>query len=106
TYQRLGATWDLNRAARLARRHGVTPPTRHRRGRRGYGARLSPREREVAGLMAAGRTNQEIAADLFLSVSTVEEHAMAVLHKLGARSRRQVAELMPQVGADAEATAE
>ena len=103
-YQRLGAAWDLNRVTHLARRHGVTPPTRHRRGRRGYGRRLSPREREVAELMAAGRTNQEIAGELFLSVSTVEKHAMAVLHKLGARSRRQVGELMPPLDLDAPAT--
>jgi DNA-binding CsgD family transcriptional regulator len=101
TYRWLGAAWDLNRAARLARRHGVSLPARHRRGRRGYGARLSPREREVAGLMAAGRTNQEIAADLFLSVSTVEKHAMAVLRKLRARSRREVGDLIAQSDTDA-----
>lgn len=93
-YQQLGAGWDVNRVAQLGRRHGVSPPSRHRRGRRGYGAGLSPREREVAVLMAAGRTNQEIAGELFLTVSTVEKHAVAVLRKLQARSRRQVGDRM------------
>lgn len=52
---------------------------------------LSDREREVAELMAAGATNPEIAAKLFLSRKTVEHHASKVLAKLGARNRTQVA---------------
>src|SRR5690606_6798670 len=60
-YQRLGARWDLERAASLGRRHGMSLPARHRGGSRGYGSRLSPREREVAALAATGRTNREIA---------------------------------------------
>lgn len=90
SYQRLGARWDLDRAARLARRHGVSLPARHRGGRRGYGSGLSPREREVAELAATGQTNEEIAGRLYLSVSTVEKHVTAVLRKLGAGSRRQI----------------
>lgn len=90
TYQRLGATADLDRAARRARRYGVAPPARHRRGRHGYGDQLSPRQRDVARLVADGRTNQEIAAELYLSVSTVEKHVAAVLRKLDAGTRRQV----------------
>jgi DNA-binding CsgD family transcriptional regulator len=91
TYRRLGATWDAARATGLARRHGLALPAAHRRGRRGYGDDLSPREREVAHLAAAGRTNEQIARDLFLSPKTVDKHVGAALRKLGLRSRRSLA---------------
>jgi DNA-binding NarL/FixJ family response regulator len=48
---------------------------------------LSPRERQVLSLLAVGRTNREIADELFLSVNTIRNHVAAVLAKLGARSR-------------------
>lgn len=102
TYQRLGATWDLDRAASLARRHGVSVPARHRGGRRGYGQELSPREAEVARLAGAGRTNAEIAAELFLSVSTVKKHLAAALRKLGVPSRPA---LVRRLSADGEFSA-
>jgi DNA-binding CsgD family transcriptional regulator len=60
---------------------------RHRGGRRGYGAELSPREREVAQLAAAGHTNQEIAEHQFVSVNTVKKQISAAMRKLGVRSR-------------------
>src|SRR5690606_34583428 len=81
-YRRLGASWDEARAARLARRAGIAVPARHRAGRRGYGDRLSPRELEVAQLVAAGSTNKEISADLYISVSTVEKHLRSIARKL------------------------
>lgn len=87
-YQRLGATWDGARLTRLARRFEVSLPAPHRGGRRGYGDQLSPREREVARLAAAGLTNEEIARDLFLSPKTVDKHVGAALRKLGLHSRR------------------
>ena len=52
---------------------------------------LSRREREVAGLVAQGLTNREIAARLVLSVRTVEGHIDRVLGKLGLHSRTQLA---------------
>lgn len=52
---------------------------------------LSPREQQVVRLIAAGHTNTEIAADLFLSPKTVERHVSNILAKLGFRSRVQVA---------------
>lgn len=44
---------------------------------------LSPREREVLGLIAEGRSNQAICARLFLSPKTVETHVHAIFLKLG-----------------------
>lgn len=46
-------------------------------------AELTPREREVLGLMAEGRTNRAICAKLFLSPKTVESHVNAIFLKLG-----------------------
>ncbi|MDI9896050.1 response regulator transcription factor [Rhodococcus sp. IEGM 1381] len=45
--------------------------------------RLTPRERDVLELMAQGLTNARIAADLYISVSSVEKHINAVFDKLG-----------------------
>ena len=53
---------------------------------------LSGREREVADLVALGRTNKEIAGELFLSEKTVESHMSRLFGKLGVRSRAEVAE--------------
>jgi DNA-binding CsgD family transcriptional regulator len=49
--------------------------------------RLSPREQEVLGLIAQGRTNAEIADELVLSEHTVHRHVANILAKLGAVSR-------------------
>ncbi|WP_181782704.1 response regulator transcription factor, partial [Pseudonocardia pini] len=61
---------------------------------------LTPQERHVALSVAAGRTNPEIAAELFLSRKTVEAHLTRVYRKLGVRSRvslsRRVAAQAPQ----------
>ncbi|MFC7590374.1 response regulator [Nonomuraea antimicrobica] len=48
---------------------------------------LSERETEVVRAVARGRTNQEIAAELCISLSTVKGHVTAVLAKLGMRNR-------------------
>jgi two-component system, LuxR family, response regulator FixJ len=49
-------------------------------------ARLTPREREILGLIVAGRRNKVIALDLGISQSTVEAHRAKVMEKLEARS--------------------
>ena len=54
-----------------------------------YGA-LTPREKEVLGLAAAGQTNREMAATLFLSMRTVEKHRQAVMRKLGLSTREDL----------------
>jgi DNA-binding NarL/FixJ family response regulator len=48
---------------------------------------LSPREKEVLGLVAQGKTNIEIAATLVVSEHTVHRHVANILAKLGAASR-------------------
>jgi DNA-binding NarL/FixJ family response regulator len=52
---------------------------------------LSDRELGVLRLLADGRTNREIAAELFLAEGTVKNHVTNVLAKLGARDRTQAA---------------
>jgi DNA-binding CsgD family transcriptional regulator len=56
-------------------------------GRRAGGDDLTETEARVAELAAAGRSNKEIAASLFMGVSTVEAHLSRVYRKLGIRSR-------------------
>jgi DNA-binding CsgD family transcriptional regulator len=53
-------------------------------------ATLTPREREVARLLAAGAANAEIARALGISPNTAKSHARAVLTKLGLASRRDL----------------
>jgi LuxR family maltose regulon positive regulatory protein len=50
---------------------------------------LTPREREVLQLIAAGRSNQAIAAELFLSIGSVKTHSSHLYGKLGVRGRTE-----------------
>jgi LuxR family maltose regulon positive regulatory protein len=50
---------------------------------------LSQRELELLGLVAAGRSNQEIAQELFVAVGTVKKHLNNIFGKLGVSSRTQ-----------------
>ena len=52
---------------------------------------LSPRELQVARLLARGRSNKEIAAELVISQRTAEGHVERILAKLGFTSRAQAA---------------
>ncbi|AHH97371.1 LuxR family transcriptional regulator [Kutzneria viridogrisea] len=88
TLDELGASRDAARCRHVLRGLGTRCPSK--RGRRGYGNDLSPREQAVAGLLARGHTNREIAEVLFLSRRTVEQHVAKVLRKLGLRSRREL----------------
>lgn len=52
---------------------------------------LTERELDVVRLVARGRTNQEVAAELFVSLSTVKTHLGSIQAKLGARNRVEIA---------------
>jgi DNA-binding NarL/FixJ family response regulator len=86
-FSELGAAHWLQRAENELRRANPRP----RRDRE-----LTDAERRVAALVAGGRTNREVAAQLFTTVGTVEVHLTRIYRKLGVRSRtdlaRQVAE--------------
>lgn len=53
--------------------------------------RLSPRERQVAFLITDGKSNKEIAGQLFLSLATVKDHVHRILSKTGLSNRAAVA---------------
>lgn len=59
---------------------------------------LSPREKEILQLLAAGYTNQEIANKLVLSPSTVYSHRSNILHKLGLNTRHELIQYAKQHG--------
>jgi DNA-binding CsgD family transcriptional regulator len=60
-------------------------------GRQPAADELTETEQRVAALAAQGRSNKEIAAELFMGVSTVESHLSRVYRKLGIRSRAALA---------------
>ncbi|MEV7781974.1 AAA family ATPase [Kitasatospora sp. NPDC088351] len=83
TFRRLGATPWAERAAQELRATGG-----HRDGgSAGSGVPLTPQQREIAHLAAAGLTNKEIGERLFLSPRTVSTHLHQLFPKLGVTSR-------------------
>jgi DNA-binding NarL/FixJ family response regulator len=106
----------LTSAYRAARRLGARPLAtaaaeelarlgeriERRLGRRAAGelahAGLSRREVEVLRLVSVGRTNREIARELFLSPRTVDMHVRNVLTKLGCRSRTEATRRAVELG--------
>jgi ATP/maltotriose-dependent transcriptional regulator MalT len=92
TLQACGARRYADQAARELRKQGkrVARPG----PRRGPGdgiAALSPRELEVAELVAEGRTNRQVAEALFLSEKTIENHLGRIFAKVGVSSRTALA---------------
>ena len=87
TFERLGAQpWADSAAAELE----ATGQTVMRRGSGVLGG-LTPQERQIAVLLAAGQTTREAAVGLFLSPKTVEYHLRHVYLKLGIHSREDLA---------------
>ncbi|WP_435771007.1 AAA family ATPase [Nocardioides sp. SYSU DS0651] len=58
-------------------------------------ASLTPAERRVVDLVLAGRTNRQVAEELFVTVKAVEWHLSSVYRKLGIRGRRDLAAVVP-----------
>ena len=90
------AVMELDAAHQMFAQLGAIPDLTHTdaligKGRVGGTAGLSPREIEVIRLVAAGETNQAIAAELFISEKTVERHVSNILAKLGVGSRTAAA---------------
>jgi DNA-binding CsgD family transcriptional regulator len=100
---RTGAGVELQAAHEVAVRLGAAPlrtaiEALARRGRLGLpgmaraaevGAVLTPREAEVLALMAQGRTNRQIGAELFISEKTASVHVSNILAKLSAGGRTE-----------------
>jgi DNA-binding NarL/FixJ family response regulator len=97
TADRLGAR-PLRRALDdLARRARIGPvPDDHAAG--AVLASLTSREREVLRLIAAGRSNREIAAVLYIAPKTASVHVSNILGKLGAASRTEAAAIAHREG--------
>jgi DNA-binding CsgD family transcriptional regulator/tetratricopeptide (TPR) repeat protein len=75
-FDKLGADPDLKRAADVVAWDRTGPATE-----------VTPREHEVLRLLAAGKTNREIAATLIISEKTVERHVSNIFTKVGVSNR-------------------
>lgn len=76
-----------------------------RTGHREAGSSFTATELQVAQLVAAGRTNREVAESLFMSVHTVEAHLTRIYRGLGVRSRTELARVMAaRASSDADAS--
>ena len=64
------------------------------------GLDLTARERDVLRLIAAGRTNREIGAELYMSPKTASVHVSRILHKLDVRGRVEAAAVAHRLGLD------
>ncbi|WP_084960418.1 ATP-binding protein [Thermoactinospora rubra] len=97
--RRMGAAPLQEEIEATARRAGVpVAGEAAERGRPERKAGLTPRESEVLGLVAAGRTNRQIARELFVSEKTVAVHVSRILAKLGAATRGEAAALAHRLG--------
>jgi DNA-binding CsgD family transcriptional regulator/tetratricopeptide (TPR) repeat protein len=65
-------------------------------GRRRTGG-LTETERRVAALVASGKSNKEVASELFVTVHTVESNLTRIYEKLGVRSRTELARRLPDL---------
>jgi DNA-binding CsgD family transcriptional regulator len=98
--RKLGARPVAGEAARQVAELGESVATRlgSRAEADAVGAGLTRRELEVMRLVAVGRTNREIAQELFLSPRTVDMHVRNILRKLDCRSRVEAAHRAGELG--------
>jgi ATP/maltotriose-dependent transcriptional regulator MalT len=91
-FGRIGAAWDLERVDRLSSgaRRSAHRPAHRSPGAAEYGG-LTPRQRQVAALVAEGLTNPQIADELTISRLTAETHVRNILTALGVSNRAQIA---------------
>ncbi|OLF10000.1 helix-turn-helix transcriptional regulator [Actinophytocola xanthii] len=91
-YDHLGAHWDQTHLRAQLRRYGIRrgPRVKHRQAKVGWKS-LTPTETKIAGMVAAGLPNRQIAEQLVLSPRTVGTHVSHILAKLGVRSRIDIA---------------
>ncbi|MBV1854748.1 helix-turn-helix transcriptional regulator [Catellatospora tritici] len=91
-YAEVDADWDVGRAKARARQAGLRTGVRGTRNRPKHGwAALTDTELRVAEQVAAGLSNPDIAAQMFLSRRTVQSHVSSILAKLGLTSRVELA---------------
>ena len=90
TADRLGACPDAAAARRLLVASGLRPRAAAVSGVEA----LTPRQRQICDLVAAGRANRTIAQELFLSIKTVETHLAGAYRKLGVSSRHEMPALL------------
>lgn len=95
-FARLGAATYVRRCDRELAAGGVNA----QRTTNAHSDVLTPQESAVAALVAQGRTNKDVAAELFLSVKTVQYHLTRVYAKFGVRSRSQLAAQWSTAGGD------
>ncbi len=87
----MGARPWIERCERELQACGLRPA---KRSAPRAGVDLTPQERMVAHLVATGATNREVAAELVLSVKTIEHHLGRIYRKLGIRSRTELAAML------------
>jgi len=85
--QHFGVEGDLQRSQRQERKGRIVHPTG-----------LSAREADVLRLLASGKTNQQIADDLFISLNTVSHHLRNIFAKTGTNNRTEAASFAHQHG--------
>ncbi|MBA2451791.1 MAG: helix-turn-helix transcriptional regulator, partial [Chloroflexia bacterium] len=87
---RRGRGMSIEGVVREARTIEISEPHADVNGPGATAASLSPREREVALLVARGHTNRQIATELQTGVRTVDKHVSNILRKLKFTSRTQL----------------
>lgn len=95
---KLGAGPLREQIGSLARRARLGLPSGPASGQPPGIAGLTAREAEVLRLLAAGRSNRDIAAELFISAKTVSVHVSSILAKLHATSRTEAAAIAHRAG--------